>query len=744
MGEVVYLDAARNAAAPSADFIDTAYEALEVLPGFRARPGQRALSRAIFDALVNNHPLAAEAPTGTGKTLAYLVAAFAAQKARPDPEPLPIVIATATVGLQHQIITGDLPKLIQAKLIRPQDAVIAKGRGRYFCPLSAERVIESAKDSSQFDFFDEKINEARDTLQTAKVLLEKFQTEEWNGDRDHYQGPPPSAASWERLRASSDTCIGRRCPMFEHCAYFKDRARLANAKVIVANQDLVLADLIMASSEEQDPLFPTDKYLLIFDEAHNLPDKALDAGAAEVELEAAQVALGSLPAFSSKLFREPDLARLLNNRELHASDFEPGPALVALAKAAAAVRSMDPSEAGETVVRLGRGPLPAGLQRAVTEVAERLGELEARFNRAMTALRNTTLPEKKPHVAPVLSEVLYLASYIGARLRELNGATKMFLQGGRTVRWLDHDAVRARLHVSPLEGADVLRRLLWQSERAVPVLISATLKTFGNFERFSVRVGLPSHARTYAADPIFAYDKSLLVIAKLKRTPRQQEREEWEKEVCAQLPEFIYDSQGTLVLFPSVHMMRKVTPILREKFGDAVLVQGEKAFGRLIETHKSRVDAGQTSILCGLATMAEGLDLPGKYCVHVMVVALPFTVPTSPVERELQLELGDRYFRERAMPDCLTRLIQMVGRLIRRESDQGRITVFDPRLNATPWGRDLLRALPPFKKRTEKPWDRRSTSPSLHLLERVSPPTADAINGGAYVDVSKAASDSSC
>lgn len=96
--------------------------------------------------------------------------------------------------------------------------------------------------------------------------------------------------------------------------------------------------------------------------------------------------------------------------------------------------------------------------------------------------------------------------------------------------------------------------------------------------------------------------------------------------------------------------------------------------------------------------MAEGLDLPGDYCTHVLIAALPFSVPTDPVEQRRQELLGSKYFGEKALPDALVRLVQMTGRLMRRESDHGRITVFDHRLGTTTYGRRMLAALPPFKR----------------------------------------------
>lgn len=169
------------------------------------------------------------------------------------------------------------------------------------------------------------------------------------------------------------------------------------------------------------------------------------------------------------------------------------------------------------------------------------------------------------------------------------------------------------------------------------------------------------------------------------------------------MPGFIGAKEGTLVLFPSKALMYQVAKTLKRTHPGSVLCQNDMGVKELVKTHKARIESGKGSILCGVATLAEGLDLPGDLCTHVIICALPFTVPNSPVELELQEVLGKDYFSKRALPDTLTRLIQMTGRLMRRETDRGRITVFDKRLHTTRWGRKLLDAMPDFKRTTISP-----------------------------------------
>lgn len=697
MGQVIKIAEKEFSRAPSGDaallFIEECYGKLEALPDFVMRPGQMDLSLAVCKALVANEPLAAEAPTGTGKTIAYLVGALAARESLSSVKELPIVVATATVGLQGQIITGDLPKLVRAGILESSAATIAKGRGRYFCASNAERVVGDSDGSLQDDFFDAEANENSAEIREAKTLLEARANFSWAGDLDSYKGTPP--VFWAQVAATNDTCTGTKCDHYNVCPFFQSRRDMSSAKVIVANHDLVLADLAM-SVEDKDPLFPGDNYLVVFDEAHHLPEKALEAGSAALELSDAQRELLPLAGYTRAWQKHAAIVRAFDKQKLQGADFNAGP-LIETLKSIHEEAAALPFDEETCQFRFKQGAVPGNISKLLLLAASQCDHLVACMRDASQAIKSIKLEGSQEVLKPVVTELLYMGAKINGTLGAIDKALGLLNSKERAVRWCFKNQENVSLHSAPLEGADVLRRLLWGGKRARVAMVSATLQDFEGFERYRSRSGAPESMRTMALPHIFPYRENTLYVVDMLYSPKQEEKASYQKELIEHLPGFIRKGEGTLILFPSRILMNKVLPTLVEKFGDLVLSQGSASIKDLVTTHKNKIDAGTGSILCGLATMAEGLDLPGDYCTHVVICALPFTAPTSPVERELQEVLGKDYFAKRALPDTLVKLVQMVGRLMRRETDRGRITIFDKRLFYTKWGMSLLGALPRFK-----------------------------------------------
>ncbi len=170
-------------------------------------------------------------------------------------------------------------------------------------------------------------------------------------------------------------------------------------------------------------------------------------------------------------------------------------------------------------------------------------------------------------------------------------------------------------------------------------------------------------------------------------------------ELIALLPQYI-DSAGTLALFASAKQMQEVVAALPEPLRRHLLIQGHVPKAELLARHHAAVDRGEPSLLCGLHGLAEGIDLPGRYCTRVLIAKLPFAVPSEPWEearREYLEANGRSSFREYAVPEAGMRLAQMVGRLIRTTEDSGTVVVFDRRLVTKPYGRRLLMGLPPMR-----------------------------------------------
>lgn len=674
-------------------FIDRAYAALLTQPGFIARDGQRLLSVLVCSSLLSGKPLAAEAPTGTGKTLAYLIGLLAVKEVNPTTDP--VVVATATKALQAQLMQSDLPKLVAAGCISAGDFALAKGKGNYLCLRDAKEVEQMGVSLFDEGSEDELPDSTGDIdVDEVAAMVSEFGRGAWDGDFDAYMGAKPR--SLIRIQVKGETCTSKKCEHFDACAYQKARAAIGGATAIIANHDLVLADLQM-HADGGEAFFPAARYMLVVDEAHNFPEKAIAVGQREVEVVDALNRVFRLRTLVGTLSRHPELAVLLTHPERTAEKFEAKELIKAFQGLLTALEDVQvDDQTGQ--FRFSKGLVPKPLYDAALVVAAEFPVVQGAVSSLLLAMLE--LPAvSHPAVKKSQADATHLALSAGKAMKSAFESISAFTGAQKYVRWISKVDERVSIHTSPINGADVLKPLLWDSKRATASFVSATLRDLKGFGRFQRGCGMPASSHFEVLPYIFPYGESTLTVSAMSATPKQNERAAYLAELRQKLPAAISPKEATLVLVPSRVMLREVVPMLRARFGDdAVLGQGDVAIKPLLAKHQRRVAQGLPSILVGMATMAEGLDLPGKLCEHVVVLALPFAVPTDPVEQELAEVLGSRYFGERSLPDAMTRLLQMVGRLLRRETDRGRITVFDRRLASTSYGREMLAALPPFKK----------------------------------------------
>jgi ATP-dependent DNA helicase DinG len=258
-------------------------------------------------------------------------------------------------------------------------------------------------------------------------------------------------------------------------------------------------------------------------------------------------------------------------------------------------------------------------------------------------------------------------------------------------------------HASAVSAGALLRNILWDNASAV-VMTSATLSVGGNFRGFADAVGLPDDALTASLpSPFDLSAQARLEIPALSALP--DAREQHSQEVTDWLADNLDWEAGNLVLFTSRAKLERVLQRLPIEKVRKVRAQGSLSKAQLIAEHIAAVEAGKGSTLFGLASFGEGLDLPGKLCETVVITQLPFAVPTDPVGAtyaEWLESRGRNPFIEVAVPEATRLLIQYCGRLIRSETDRGRIVLLDRRVITRQYGSQMLKALPPFQRVIER------------------------------------------
>jgi len=683
--------------------------------GFRSRPGQRDMAQRIASSLSSvtlgehSNPGKAitviQAGTGVGKSAAYLstsVSMALALKTR-------VVISTATVALQEQLMTKDLPALA-AVLETPFVFALAKGRGRYICKLKLERLAVAGADADATDDLfepDEDLPPPRAAyakqlqgdvdpeerrMKLYESLADALARNKWDGDRDNLAEQPESR-DWSAVAAERHTCTARHCPRFRDCSYYNARTKLAEAHVIVANHDLVLASLGRKALPE------LDKCLIVFDEGHHLPAVALDQFSSAMDLSSLRW-LDKLPKtlheVSEKIHATlaQDVTTLA--QQLKTALFDVGRMVMDL---------LTVNTTGyDGTYRFKNGVLPENFTDPITLIH---AHAEGLF-KALEALGAEVklLAKEDPPQALACSQMYAKLGQLAPKLTSVVETSSLLLEHGPQplAKWLKSDTssglVFLTAHACPIVPGDLLRQGLWSQVRGA-IVTSATLTSCGSFDYFLKEAGLLNnpHASTLEVESPFNYTtQGQLIVVETEADPKNAEA--YTREMVSELlVDLMHVRHGALVLFTSRVQMKAAVDALSLALQEVVLVQGQMARGRLLATHQARVVNGFPSVIFGLQSFGEGLDLPGQLCETVFIAKLPFSPPSDPVEEarsEWLKSIGRDPFSELVVPATGIKLLQWTGRAIRTEDDHATVICYDRRLLKLAFGRRMLQGLPPY------------------------------------------------
>ena len=670
------------------------------LTDYRPRSSQNYLVAEIAKTLAGEYHkkqriCVIEAGTGTGKSLAYCLGALPlalAQKKK-------LVISTATVALQEQLIAKELP-FFQNHSGLDFKFDLVKGRQRYICAHKLHNAV-NGDSQSQMEFMPTLSSPLSDMEGNClKQLYDAYINKQWQGDRDSWADTIPDRV-WGLIACDKHACQ-RQMKAHQTCPFQLARQRLMQMDVLVINHSLLLADLDLGGGK----ILPEpDNTIYVIDEAHHLAHITRDFSSAAATIKGTIEWLDKLVKFSGKM------AKVLVGQKAIGQNFKLADSINDANKDLKAVRDIldnaDFEYSKDDTYRFEHGEIPASLHNKAKDISDAtLDALRCLNKMHDTLVQDVSDGDIKPYVAdPILGES-------GQHINRLEQLNKLWFsyavkgEGTPHARWIKrleyknhHDHL---LSDCPIEVGYYLKDKLW-NQCAAAVLCSATLTALGSFDHFAYESGLKNEEGVKYIKVPSPFDYPNQATLHIPTSSVEPTNKDFSDHLAKILPDHLNNQQANLVLFASYWQMDHVVKALRAKYID-ILVQGEMSREALLKAHTRNIDNGQGSILFGTQSLSEGLDLPGKYLENLVITKIPFAVPTSPIE-EAQAEFvqskGGNPFLSITVPDAAKKLVQSCGRLLRKESDQGTITILDRRLITKRYGKAMLDTLPPFNRKID-------------------------------------------
>jgi len=650
-------------------------EAQEVLaanlPGYTCRAHQEALAAEIETVIADGGHGLCQAGTGTGKSLAALIAHILSGERT--------IVATATKALQSQYAGKDLP-FLEKYLGVPFTWAVIKGRANYPCHLQMEQV--TAPTTRQAEVI-ARVQE----LSTPEAVRELRVT-----DREDFPLLPDE--EWRPFSISSDECPGKKnCPFGDVCIAERAKAKAADANIVITNTAYLLRDLALRDISEGNVQLLGEIGRVVIDEGHTLPEVTRSA----IEDTIGQGSLVNLAKDMGAYMQRENLEHALALEVKQAADSLWNHLTVAYRTWVKDKNrgQADPMALSQKMLIDDLGPYFIALSQAIWAAREEVGSKRPFDDRQKTAK----------------TRMLRRSANMLDRIRAYTTSPE-----GETVRWAELEIKtfrgerreRVLLCSAPVDVGPFLRKVLWDS---IPtVLMSATLATGKSFSFMEETVGLDKgEAREFDAGSPFDYPAQAVLFTpeKGKPEPLQKTMVAW-RAYSQGATKYLVNASGggALLLFTSRNAMNEAYQVLADDFRDQgllVMKQGDSTPGELVRLMKEDGHA----VLFALRTFFEGVDIQGSALRLVVLDKLPFTPPTDLVHKAREEVLVRRYHSERAgfdhlaVPEMTLVLTQAFGRLIRHVEDKGVVAILDPRLNSKAYGRRIMEALPPATRTTD-------------------------------------------
>ena len=626
---------------------------------YEFRPQQLLMAQRIAKSLSDKNNLCIEAPTGIGKSFAYLIPAIKYSLQMPNP----VVISTETITLQEQLIEKDLPFLKETAGLN-FTAALAKGRGNYLCLRRLHLLSDDRKEQ---------------LIPNHTMLFELEKLSKWSettssGDFDR-DGINIDASVWSMVCCEGGNCLGGRCSFFRQCFYFRARRSWEKSNIIVANHALFFTDLKIRQAEGVGAALLPNYSGVIIDEAHTLENSAADhLGLMVSEL--------GMRFWLNRLFQPESGRGLLMHRGTHELELRHiVHDLRDQLKLFFRTFSEYVSKSGDSIRRVLQPDLfpdtisgkHSQLRRGLAELTDYLEEDD----------------DEKEYRCELISHVARCDAYLDAI------ASFITMSIPESVYWIEEQNDAIQLHAAPVNVAKLLHNMLFSLPIPV-ILTSATLTVNRSFDYYLGRIGFTS-GETLQLDSPFPPDKVKMVLVKSISDPNS---EQYLEELPGKLVEAIRATQGkAFVLFTNYQQMRFCAECLRSFFNDEgirLLVQGaDLRRTAMINAFKEDID----SVLFGVDSFWTGVDIPGEALSNVIIAKLPFPQPNNPLIKARSEELEKRglnSFMHYSLPEAVLKFRQGVGRLIRSSSDSGYIFIMDQRIISKRYGKLFIDSLPPY------------------------------------------------